>query len=259
MNLRKYGKSPFKIAVIHGGPGAAGEMAPVAIELSHNYGILEPLQTKPTIEEQILELKRIIDQNADVPVILIGWSWGAWLSYLFAARFPRLVNKLILVSSGPFEEKYAQQIMPTRLNRLSTKEREDFDKFVSQIPLATSKQQSKIFMKVGKILSRSDSYNPLPDKTEIQANYQIYNKVWAEAAELRRNGRLLNECKKIKCPVIAIHGDYDPHPAEGVKKPLESLLPNFKFILLSHCGHTPWLEKEAKNKFYQLLKNNLNS
>ena len=28
-NLRKYEKSPFNVAVIHGGPGAPGEMAPV--------------------------------------------------------------------------------------------------------------------------------------------------------------------------------------------------------------------------------------
>ena len=29
-NLRKYGKPPFNVAVIHGGPGVPGEMAPVA-------------------------------------------------------------------------------------------------------------------------------------------------------------------------------------------------------------------------------------
>ena len=33
-NLRTYGEAPFNIAVIHGGPGAAGEMAPVARELA---------------------------------------------------------------------------------------------------------------------------------------------------------------------------------------------------------------------------------
>ncbi|MHA2061833.1 MAG: alpha/beta fold hydrolase, partial [Candidatus Sifarchaeia archaeon] len=33
-NLRIYGNKPFNIAVLHGGPGAPGEMAPVARELS---------------------------------------------------------------------------------------------------------------------------------------------------------------------------------------------------------------------------------
>jgi len=48
-NLRKYGEAPFKVAVIHGGPGAPGEMAPVARELSSVSGVLEPLQTATTI------------------------------------------------------------------------------------------------------------------------------------------------------------------------------------------------------------------
>ncbi len=29
-NLKVYGKPPFNVAVIHGGPGAPGEMAPMA-------------------------------------------------------------------------------------------------------------------------------------------------------------------------------------------------------------------------------------
>jgi len=52
-NPKKYGDAPFKIIVIHGGPGAPGEMAPVAEELSSDYGVLEPLQTKDSIKEQI--------------------------------------------------------------------------------------------------------------------------------------------------------------------------------------------------------------
>ncbi|NBD34478.1 MAG: alpha/beta hydrolase, partial [Chloroflexi bacterium] len=32
--LRTYGHPPFDVAVIHGGPGAGGEMAPVAHELA---------------------------------------------------------------------------------------------------------------------------------------------------------------------------------------------------------------------------------
>jgi pimeloyl-ACP methyl ester carboxylesterase len=54
--------------------------------------------------------------------------------------------------------------------------------------------------------------------------------------------------------VIAIHGDYDPHPAEGVQKPLSSVLRDFRFVLLEKCGHTPWLERQARESFYHILK-----
>ncbi|HLC23076.1 MAG TPA: hypothetical protein VJL08_01335 [Dehalococcoidia bacterium] len=49
-NLRKYGDKPYGVAIIHGGPGAPGEMAPVALELSAVTGILEPLQTATSLE-----------------------------------------------------------------------------------------------------------------------------------------------------------------------------------------------------------------
>jgi len=49
-NVRKYGKAPFKVAVVHGGPGAAGEMAPVARELVFICGVLEPLQTASSLK-----------------------------------------------------------------------------------------------------------------------------------------------------------------------------------------------------------------
>ncbi len=59
-NLRKYGNKPFKLAVIHGGPGAPGEMAPVARELSSIMGVLEPLQTATSLEGQVQELHNVL-------------------------------------------------------------------------------------------------------------------------------------------------------------------------------------------------------
>ena len=55
-NLRIYGNKPFSVAVIHGGPGAPGEMAPVARELASVKGVLEPLQTADSLEGQVDEL-----------------------------------------------------------------------------------------------------------------------------------------------------------------------------------------------------------
>ncbi len=102
-NLRKYGNKPFNVAVIHGGPGAPGEMAPVARELSSVRGVLEPLQTATTVEGQVQELKAVLEKNGDLPVTLIGFSWGAMLSFIFTARYPSFVKKLILIGSGAYE------------------------------------------------------------------------------------------------------------------------------------------------------------
>ena len=257
-NLRKYGKAPFNVAVIHGGPGAPGEMAPVARELSALCGILEPLQTANTIDGQIRELKDIATKRGNPPLTLIGWSWGAWLSYLFAAQNPALVKKLILIASGPLEEKDAQNIMKTRLNRLSEEERAEAFLLINTLENPDKVNKDGAFMKLGKLISKADSYDPIPHKSFLLGcQYDIFEGVWKQAAELRRNGKLLEYGAKIHCPVVAIHGDYDPHPAEGVRRPLDRILTDFRFILLEKCGHTAWIERMAKDIFYETLMREL--
>ena len=124
-DVRKYGMTPFTLTVVHGGPGAPGEMAPVARELSTSTGVLEPLQSATSVDGQVCELKNVIEKNGNRPIILLGWSWGAWLSYIFTARYPSYVKKLILVSSGPFEDNYARDILTIRLNRLDEDEQKE--------------------------------------------------------------------------------------------------------------------------------------
>jgi pimeloyl-ACP methyl ester carboxylesterase len=248
-NFRIYGKPPFAVAVLHGGPGASGEMAPVARELSQERGVLEPLQTASSVEGQIEELKLVLEEQGDIPVILIGYSWGAWLGFHFAARNPALVRKLILVSSGPFQEKYAAAIQKNRLNRLSPKEQEEVQSLRGKL------EDAQAFARFGEIMSQADFYDPLPMSGEaLELRPDIYQGVWNGAKDLRRSGELLKRGKQIQCPVVALHGDHDPHPAEGVQKLLSATLKSFRFILLEKCGHTPWMEKQARDEFFRILR-----
>jgi len=257
-SLRKYGNTPFTVVVVHGGPGAAGEVAPVALELSLNRGVLEPYQTASSLRGQIDELKTILENHSDYPVTLIGYSWGAWLSTILVAQYPALVRKLILVSSGPFEEKYSTGIQSTRLNRLSEEEQQKVYLLSGILENPSTMNRNKPFAQIGALLSKADAYNPSPvEYEEIDYRFDIFNQVWPEAAELRRSGTLLELVSRITCPVLAIHGDYDPHPAEGVQKPLSHVVANFRFYLLKNCGHKPWVEKEARHQFFSILEREL--
>ena len=253
--VRNYGTAPFTLAVIHGGPGAPGEMATVARELSLTRGVLEPLQTATTIAGQIQELKDVVEKNGDSPIIVIGWSWGAWLSYLFTATYPKHVKKLILVSSGAFEEPYARDITTLRLHRLNQQERDEAGDLMNALADPTQKNKNNLMARLGTLFFKTDSYDPLITPTEVlECQYEVYQSISKESSELRRSGKLLEQGKTIQCPVLAIHGDYDPHRFEGVKGPLSRTLKDFRCILLEHCGHYPWLEKAAKEKFYSILK-----
>jgi len=257
-NLRKYGNAPFNVAVIHGGPGASGEMAPVARKLSSNWGVLEPLQTESLLDGQIKELHAILKKNGDIPATLIGHSWGAILSFIFTARYPSFIKKIILIGSGCFEEKYTRNIVKTRLDRLSEGERMQVLNLMKTLQDPTIKDKNTPLTQFGKLISKADSYNPLQHESEaLECNFQIYQSVWEDAKKLRRSGKLLKLGKQIQCPVVAIHGDYDPHPFEGIKESLSYVLIDFRFILLAKCGHCPWIERDARDNFYNILKKEL--
>jgi pimeloyl-ACP methyl ester carboxylesterase len=251
-NLRIYGTAPYRLAVIHGGPGAPGEMVPMARELSPNIGVLEPLQTADSINGQVAELKNVLEKSGNPPITLIGFSWGGWLSFIFAARHPSMVKKLIFVSSGPFDEKYVAQIMETRFKHLNADEKNEALLLFSTLDSACMKGNR--FIRFGELMDKADSFDSLPHDSEtLPGNPDIYQKVWAEASKIRRSRKLLNLGKMIRCPVVAIHGDYDPHPAVGVQEPLSRVLQDFRFILLEKCGHHPWFERQAKQQFYDVL------
>lgn len=257
--VRKWGAGPYPVVVVHGGPGAPGEMAAVARELSAVKGVLEPLQTETTLDGQVRELMQVLERDGRPPVTLIGFSWGAFLSWMAAARYPELVAKLILVGCPPFEDQYAKAITKTRLDRLKPEDRREALALMASLEqpdgaLSGGKDYNALLAHLGNLLARADTCDPLTvEDKSFCCQYDIYKGVWDEACELRRAKMLLAMGQKITCPVVAIHGDYDPHPAEGVEVPLEKNLKNFRFILLPKCGHRPWIERYAAEEFYRIL------
>jgi len=249
------------VALIHGGPGAAGEMAPVAGVLSDDVGVLEPMQTLRSLDGQVEELRAVLEKAGGGPITLAGFSWGAWLSFIFAARHPELVKKLILIGSGPFEEKYTHTITEARFARLDASGRAEAGELIKLVEGPDAPGRAEAFERLGRLLERTDAYDPDPDAGRqpdpVILDADIFQKVWKEAADFRRCGCLIACAGLIKCPVTAIHGDFDPHPAAGVSGPLSPILKEFNFILLKDCGHKPWIERTAKEKFYEILKSEI--
>jgi len=271
--FRKHGTKPYKIVALHGGPGAVGDLYDVAVTVAgwDIAGVMEHLQSAKNINGQVEELHSIISKETAAPVTLIGHSWGAWLGWIYTARYPEDIAKLVLVSSGPFEQKYVDSIMSTRLSRMKEDEKlfvQDFlNRFNTKKSGSTKNTTDKVMLtKFGKFMESVDAYDPIillkPKRRSLvsasngEVNPAVYAKVWKEAEKLRRTGKLLNYGKKINCPVVVIHGNYDPHPFLGVKKPLKKVLipEKVEFHLLKKCGHKPWIERQDKDKFLKLIK-----
>jgi pimeloyl-ACP methyl ester carboxylesterase len=258
MQDRKHGNPPYTIVTLHGGPGAQGGMGYVAQVLSKDCGIFEPMQRALTVQGQVDELHEAILAEAEPPVTLIGWSWGAWLGWWYTAQHPEQVKRLILISSGPFEAHYTEKMNETRFSRLTAEENAEIRELMRKFNEPKVNEKNAIFSRFGELFGKADNYDPIPIKDPpIETSMDIYNAVWPEGAAMRKSGELIADAGRIKKPVVAIHGDYDPHPWQGVEEPLSQRLNDFTLHLLSHCGHSPWKEREAKEPFFELLEHYL--
>jgi pimeloyl-ACP methyl ester carboxylesterase len=260
--LRTYGAGPFTVIVVHGGPGAIGAMASVARELAANWGVVETLHTARSIAGQIQELRTAVVDTARPPVAIVGHSWGAMLGYLFAAHEPQLVRKLVLVGSGVYEDRYAAGIDQVREARLSPAEHDEVRALTSSLQDATVTDTGAAFSRLGAIFAKADTYDALPhafDDPGADADYEVFLRVWPEAQALRASGALARLGRRIRCSVVAIHGDYDPHPAAGIAEPLSAVLTDFRLVLLEQCGHEPWIERHARDTFYRILREELSA
>jgi pimeloyl-ACP methyl ester carboxylesterase len=247
-NLRTYGSRPYDVVLLHGGPGAPGSLESIARRLSISFGILEPAILSLSVKGQLEELKSILEDNSSEPLFFIGHSWGAWLGLLFASEYPGMVRKLIIIGTPPVTEKYVPQIEETRLSRLTEKEKTEYTISLEQLN-DLSYATGSLSPDFVALLTKTDVCEALPNETIDSKFYdEVYRRVWEEASQMRSSGKL-----------IAIHGDFDPHPAEGVREPLTKILPNFRFNLIEKCGHYPWKERNGKDILYKIFYKEIGS
>jgi len=254
--FRAYGTKPYTLVLLDGGPGLFGEVRPLAERLGKNYGILMPLQHEKRISQQVKKLDKIIEQHTHSPLILIGWSSGALLALHYASNTQKNLEKIVLISTPPLEEKYAKNIIKKREKRMSEKQLKIFQDLSKKLNTPNIEEKDDILKKIGEILTQIDNKNPTPTtNSEITIDYEVYKSLWEEMEILRRKNTLIEDLKNISCPVICIHGSYDPHPINGFDSQMRLHLQDYTLITLENCGHEPWIEKEKKDQFYTTLQN----
>jgi pimeloyl-ACP methyl ester carboxylesterase len=231
-------------------------MAPVARQLSRDFGVLEPLQSADTLDGQIDELRRQLTEHGDSGFTLIGSSWGAVLALFFASRHKAMVDRLILIGSAVFDAHYSELINPLRKSRVSPENLRQFEELEREKAGASPEERDRIFQKSVGLLFEGDAFDPITlDLELIEVQTRVNHSVWADFLKLRDEpGRLEREFSTIDMPVTVIHGDYDPHLIDGIRPYLSAWMPQTSFHILANCGHYPWIERQAREEFYRILR-----
>jgi pimeloyl-ACP methyl ester carboxylesterase len=167
-----------------------------------------------------------------------------------------MAERLVLISSGVLEDQYAATLRATQSARLTEIERSEMAKLKGLLDDPDVPDKGALFSRYGHLFDKTENYDVEPEAQDpFETDPAIFNHVWTEAAAMRSSGELLRQASLVKCPVLAIHGDYDPSPAEGVREPLARVLKApFEFLVLENCGHTPWLERHARDELCEILE-----
>lgn len=249
--VRLYGEEPYKVVLVHGGPGAIGSLKGFARELNETakIGVVEAIQSKYSIPELIEELYEQIKDNCSEVVTLVGHSWGAWLVALFAEKYPELVENVILVGCAPLEDKYVSEIGEHRFANLTGEESAIYERLIN------NKATDEDMKRISRVFQKSDNYclqdGELHKADKVDS--EMHNTIWSEAAGLRTSGKILDSFRRIKCKLYLIQGATDPHPVNGITVPLQEIGVACETYVLDKCGHSPFMERYAKDEFYKIL------
>lgn len=253
--VREYGTGMELVMALHGGPAAAGDVAPLARELGRQWHVFEPFQRtsggRPlTVAAHVQDLNDLIRKCCgDGRPVLVGHSWGAMLALAYAAEYPRTPAALVLIGCGTFSSA-ARAEFEARLDaRLTPADRAS----ILQIG-RTEADADRRFAAVGRLMTRvyaHDVEDVAEQVTVVDA--QAHEETWADMVRLQREDIYPAAFTAIGVPVLMLHGEVDPHPGRLISEDLRTHIPQLQYREFPKCGHSPWLERQARQDFFETL------
>ena len=262
IEVRWCGKSGPFVVLVHGGPGAAGQMGAVGRRLGGPFRVVEPLQRRSgevplTVARHVADLGEALRGPLEEgPVPLVGFSWGAMLALTYAARHPGDAQRVILIGCGTFDSGSREVYEAAMAERMDADQRRRFEDLAARLATETDRgRRNELFAEFGLLCTRIQAFDPITTESEGAVFYDEagFRETWSDAVSLQQQGIQPAELARIEAPVTMIHGDADPHPGRRVFESLAPLIRDIQYRELPRCGHTPWIERHAREAFYELL------
>jgi pimeloyl-ACP methyl ester carboxylesterase len=255
MRVREYGTAGPIVVLLHGGPGAAGYLAPVARELASTFRVLEPFQRGSggpalTVADHVRDLHDLLGAlGADRVPHLVGHSWGAMLALTYAAAHPGHVASLVLIGSGTFDPLAREHMRATCDERMDAALRQRLARLLQEVPDPDERLRAR-----GNLLLGPYSHDLMVSQLEVEiADARAHRETWNDMMRLQAEGVYPAAFAAITAPVLMLYGADDPHPGPMIRASLEPHLPQLEYREWTRCGHYPWLEKAVREEFFAAL------
>jgi pimeloyl-ACP methyl ester carboxylesterase len=254
--LRRHGERGPTVVVLHGGPGAQGSAWGLARGLADDFTVLEPMQRRAdglplTVARHVEDLLALLDDACpDEPPSIVGHSWGAMLALAFAAAHPQRAAAIGLVGCGTFDPVARAALLHTIDRRMGVATR------LGLAALQLREDRDGALADSGSLIEPLHTWDGLardPCEPAIICDAQGHQESWEDMIHQQEGGVYPAAFSAIRCPVLMIHGRYDPHPGPMIRETLERHLPQLAYRELGGCGHYPWRERRARSAFFSSL------
>lgn len=250
--VRTVGDGPTVVA-LHGGPSASHiSLLPAFDDLARGRRLRyydqrgcgeSPAPPGMSLhwQQHVDDLAALLDHWGGEGVALVGHSWGALLSLLFAVQHPTLVRALALITPASITADGRELFLRRLACRMSEIGVLSQQRALLQSKLRRSDPDS--FRKKAFELTLAP-YLKVPhmaaDIAPFKITHRVREAVWRSLGEYD----LTDAVSKLSVPAIVVHGRFDPIPLESSTK-IASLL-DAPLEIFEDSGHMPFLEERER-------------
>ncbi|HEU4395585.1 MAG TPA: alpha/beta hydrolase, partial [Planctomycetota bacterium] len=217
MIVRARGRSGPAVVLVHGGPGAPGEMGPLARALEDRFRVLEPFQREDgdapiTVARHVEDLREVVASlGSDARPAVVGHSWGAMLALAFGAAHPDAASRIALIGCGTFDPGSRARFREEIARRGGP-----------DLPRRTAEADA-IENADARLRARAAALEPLyfvdPISTDTGLDHvseRAHRESWEDMLRLQAEGVYPAAFATIVRPVLMLHGADDPHPGPAI-------------------------------------------
>lgn len=172
------------------------------------------------------------------------------LALAYAAAHPATPSTLVLIGCGTFSQS-ARAVFETRLEaRLTPAQRAS----LGELRRREIDPDRRLAL-IGRVYDEAYGYdleNPGPKLRALDA--RAFDETWSDVLRLQSEGLYPAAFAAIRSPVLMLHGAEDPHPGRLTRDDLRAYIPHLEYRELRECGHSPWLERQARGEFFFILE-----
>jgi proline iminopeptidase len=247
--------------LLHGGPGAnhlrykqhSLELQDVAqLVFIDNRGCGLSKKTKQsdyTLENNIEDIEALRQHLGLDRISILGTSYGGMVAQAYAIRYPKRVDKLILVVTAPSYRCMEESKL--NLRKHGTAKQIEICEHLWNGTFKSHKHMSEYFERMQSLYSTTIKKNKkqLNERARFPFSYQALNEGFGG---FLRHFDFIPKLKRITCPTLILAGDKDWICPLNQSKIIAKHIPHATLKIFKNCGHA--LAIDAHKKYITAIK-----